>query len=318
MREYSCVEDDPPFYANLYKIYAFTRGELGQGESIDLDITQRKGFRWTIRVLRQFTHVLSKTIDSWDTFKDGEIRYLNLPDSESLADASWGNLLAAIDKDVIELRDLRSSLQHKTELFENMTNSVSSHAPLTVHDPHRNQKFNKSHALVSPLDCDTCGARRNHHNQTPESIYSSSDRHHNCKHSFSSVEGCASRPKAATGTEYSNAFQFYLPPTLASSIFSMQESIFTDPKFRHWLFTLLGLFMATALLVLAVLALNQPRIATWLAGAWAVTLRFPARVPPALQSIKRKILRGRPPEPDPNLIEMDDQDDQNGPSAGQV
>lgn len=90
-----------------------------------MDITQRKGFRWTIRILRQFTHVLSKTIDSWETFKDGEIRYFNMPDSEILADASWGKLLAAIDKDVIELRDLRSSLLHKTELFENMTNSVS-------------------------------------------------------------------------------------------------------------------------------------------------------------------------------------------------
>ena len=32
--------------------------------------------------------------------------------------------MAAIDKDVTELRDLRSSLIHQTELFENMTNSV--------------------------------------------------------------------------------------------------------------------------------------------------------------------------------------------------
>ena len=98
----------------------------------------------------------------------------------------------------------------------------------------------------------------------------------------------------------------------------MQDSIFTDPKFMHWLFTLLGLFMATALLVFAVLAFNHPRIATWLARVWASVLRFPGRVPPALQSIKRKILEDRPPELDPYLIEMDDQDDQNAPGAGQV
>jgi hypothetical protein len=89
-----------------------------------LEITQQKGFKWTIRILRQFTHLLSKTIDAWETFKDGEVRYFNLPDSEDLAQAAWGRYLATIDKDVTELRDLRSSLIHRTELFENMTNSV--------------------------------------------------------------------------------------------------------------------------------------------------------------------------------------------------
>lgn len=34
--------------------------------------------------------------------------------------------MAAIDKNVTELRDLYSTLQYQTELFENMTNSVSS------------------------------------------------------------------------------------------------------------------------------------------------------------------------------------------------
>ncbi|KAG4415773.1 hypothetical protein IFR04_011073 [Cadophora malorum] len=245
-------------------IYAFTRGELGQGESIDLDITQRKGFRWVIRVLRQFTHVLSKTIDSWDTFKDGEIRYLNLPDSESLADASWGNLLAAIDKDVIELRDLRSSLQHKTELFENMTNSIVTHAA-------------HAETIITRLQSQFIQAL------TVITI-------------------------------------FYLPPTLASSIFSMQDSIFTDPKFRDWLFTLIGLFMATALLVLAVLAFNHPRIATWLARVWASVFRFTARILPALQSIKGKMLRDRPPDPNANGIDLDNLDDQDttAPGIGQV
>lgn len=92
--------------------------------TVNLEITQKPGFKLTIRVLRQFTHLLSKTIDSWESFKDGEILYFNLPDSEELAQKSWGRYLAAIDKDVTALRDLHSSLIHKTELFENMTNSV--------------------------------------------------------------------------------------------------------------------------------------------------------------------------------------------------
>jgi hypothetical protein len=93
------------------KIYSFTRGVAQLGEGGELEITQQKGFKWTIRILRQFTHLLSKTIDSWETFKDGEIRYFNL----SEAQADWGRYLAAIDKDVTELRDLRSSLLHITQ-----------------------------------------------------------------------------------------------------------------------------------------------------------------------------------------------------------
>jgi hypothetical protein len=67
---------------------------------------------------------LSKSIDSWESFKDGELRYFCAPESEALANPTWGQYLAAIDKDVIELRDLQISLLHQTELFENMTNSV--------------------------------------------------------------------------------------------------------------------------------------------------------------------------------------------------
>jgi hypothetical protein len=77
-------------------------------------------------VLRQFTNLLSKTIKAWETFKGGEIRYFYVPHSDVLADTSWAIYLAAIDKNITELEDLRSSLQHQTELFENMTNSVSS------------------------------------------------------------------------------------------------------------------------------------------------------------------------------------------------
>jgi len=112
------------FSVNIAKIYSFTRGEKVIGGVTDMEITQQKGFKWTIRVLRQFTHLISKTINSWETFKDGEIRYFSLPESDASAQASWGGYLASIDKDVTELRDLRASLIHQTELFENMTNSV--------------------------------------------------------------------------------------------------------------------------------------------------------------------------------------------------
>jgi len=110
--------------ANTTKIHSFTRGEKLTGGAIEQEITHQPGFKWTIRILRQFAHLLLKTINAWETFKAGEIRYFNLPDTEAPAQTSWGSYLAAIDKDVTELRDLRSSLMHQTELFENMTNSV--------------------------------------------------------------------------------------------------------------------------------------------------------------------------------------------------
>jgi hypothetical protein len=62
---------------------------------------------------------------AWETFKIGELQYFCVPLSDQLADKSWGTYIEAIDKDVTELRDLRESLKYQTELFENMTNSVS-------------------------------------------------------------------------------------------------------------------------------------------------------------------------------------------------
>lgn len=107
----------------------FTREDTADiAKTGELSITQQKGFKWTIRVLRQFTDLLSITIAAWETFKDGEIRYFYVPHSDELAEISWGTYLAAIDKDVTQLRGLRSSLQHQTTLFENMTNSLVTHA----------------------------------------------------------------------------------------------------------------------------------------------------------------------------------------------
>jgi hypothetical protein len=112
----------------MIKIYSFTREDTNIPKNGGLNITQQKGFKWTILYLRKFTILLSKIIASWETFKDGEIRYFYIPHTDELAESSWGIYLAAIDKNVTELRDLRSSLQHQTELFENMMNSLVTHA----------------------------------------------------------------------------------------------------------------------------------------------------------------------------------------------
>jgi hypothetical protein len=106
------------------KIRSFTREGADIGKR--LNIAQKRRFNWTTQVLLNFKDLLSKTITAWETFEDGEIRYFCNPYSEELADDSWGTYLTPIRKDVNELRDLRSSLQHKADSFHTITNSEQS------------------------------------------------------------------------------------------------------------------------------------------------------------------------------------------------
>jgi hypothetical protein len=54
-------------------------------------------------------------------------------------------------------------------------------------------------------------------------------------------------------------FQFYLPPTLACTIFSMQSVLPANVNIKYWGYTLLGLFLMTTILVI-----NLPHITTFL------------------------------------------------------
>jgi hypothetical protein len=101
-------------------MYSFTQQDSKIPKTGELSITQTKGFKWTVRCLLRFTVLISGTISSWETFKDGEIRYFYIPHTDELAERSWGTYLAAIDKNVTELRDLRSLLQHQTQLFDSL------------------------------------------------------------------------------------------------------------------------------------------------------------------------------------------------------
>lgn len=61
------------------------------------------------------------------------------------------------------------------------------------------------------------------------------------------------------GTIYlTQGFKFYLPPTLASTVFSMQSSLIPNARLKNWILTIVGLFIATAFLVTAVFAVNLP------------------------------------------------------------
>ncbi|KAH7379958.1 hypothetical protein BKA64DRAFT_240143 [Cadophora sp. MPI-SDFR-AT-0126] len=110
----------------------------------------------------------------------------------------------------------------------------------------------------------------------------------------------------------------YLPPSLASTVFSMQETIFTNSKFHDWLYTLIGLFIATVFLVAAILALNHASVRAWLKNFWKSSLRFPFHVLRLFRFVKRVIARDRRPATEGEGIEMDDQDEDDSPDAGEV
>jgi hypothetical protein len=145
---------------------------------------------------------------------------------DELAESSWGTYLAAIDKTVIELRDVCSSLQHRTELFENMTNS------LVTHTQHVETIITREQSkLIQALTVITIVSH----------LF------------FYTFQHAILR----FGVRYpvSNSHQFYLPPTLAFTIFSMQSVLPTNVVLKYWIYTLVGLFLITTVLVI-----NLPHI----------------------------------------------------------
>ncbi len=88
------------------------------------DITQQPGYKWTIKTLREFTNLLSRTITAWERFFNQETWCFCASDSQQLDLPSWSGYFTAMEKDIRELQDLRSSLQHQTDMLENLINSV--------------------------------------------------------------------------------------------------------------------------------------------------------------------------------------------------
>jgi hypothetical protein len=95
---------------------------LGEG---DLEITDKTGFIWAIRILQQLSHSLSNTIKSWEDFQRGELKYFFKPNTDNLREDSWLQYLKNIERDVKVLRKLHNELQNHTKLFADVTNTVS-------------------------------------------------------------------------------------------------------------------------------------------------------------------------------------------------
>ena len=76
-------------------------------------------FDETIRLMQQILHLLTLTLDAWETFSDGDIGYFS--NLEATNDKSF---LLAIDKHMSELGDLRKSVSNQRDLLQSLSRKV--------------------------------------------------------------------------------------------------------------------------------------------------------------------------------------------------
>ena len=90
----------------------------------DVKFTRTQAYIESIELLRLLHNALVKVIESWESFENGEIRYFDVREQDTLRKVCESSL-ASIEKDMTELRFLRRSLQQRIDMFDNMRNGVS-------------------------------------------------------------------------------------------------------------------------------------------------------------------------------------------------
>jgi len=81
----------------------------------------------TIGFLQQVADLLSKTIDAWDTFRNGDIGYFSGLELASGRSGSSFRVLLTVDKNMLELRDLRQEVENQKRLLENLEREITQH-----------------------------------------------------------------------------------------------------------------------------------------------------------------------------------------------
>ena len=100
--------------------------ESGRTSSLfdDARFTRTRDYTRTTDILRLLHNALVITIESWEDFESGELQYFEAQEHEALR-VTWDAYLAAIRKDISELRFLRRMLQQKIEMFDNKKSGAS-------------------------------------------------------------------------------------------------------------------------------------------------------------------------------------------------
>ncbi|SLM40775.1 hypothetical protein LPUS_11624 [Lasallia pustulata] len=89
----------------------------------DKSFSRTKDYTSRVQLLRLLYNALVKTVESWESFEAGEIRFFDLP-NDGILQALWNSYLADMEKDMTELRFLCRSVQQRIEMFDNMRNGL--------------------------------------------------------------------------------------------------------------------------------------------------------------------------------------------------
>lgn len=106
--------------------------EIRNGQfSYDKDFKKTTRYTWALSVLRRFHDLLMKTLEAWEEFASGELKYF---DTESeILDRLWDRHYESLLNDVSELVYLRRSLLQRIQTFDRMKDGVSRESQQVSH-----------------------------------------------------------------------------------------------------------------------------------------------------------------------------------------
>lgn len=90
----------------------------------DTKFSRTRDYTASIDLLRLLFNSLVRFIEAWESFADGEVQYFEIRDQDPLRQI-WETYLASMEKDMAELRFLRSALDQRIQALNNKRNGVS-------------------------------------------------------------------------------------------------------------------------------------------------------------------------------------------------
>lgn len=121
--------------------------EIRNGQfSHDKDFKKTTRYTWALSVLRRFHDLLLKTLEAWEEFASGELRYFDT--NSEVLDRLWDRYYESIFNDVSELLYLRRSLLQRIQTYDRMKDGVRRNSQrMGLFD------YSGFHSLLLPLRC---------------------------------------------------------------------------------------------------------------------------------------------------------------------
>ena len=94
---------------------------------------QRNKANYLVRISEQMQHCLNATIKSWSRFKETDLSYCfsDLLTADDASAAATSEMISSIDKDILQLDDLREALAGQTVMLQSIISvSVPYFSPL--------------------------------------------------------------------------------------------------------------------------------------------------------------------------------------------